>query len=393
MVYMSYWFLLFAIASIPVYFLIASPNLRRYYLLFVSAVFHGHFAGPAGVLPIVVVGAFSYWAALSGKRRWIEGAMIVNVLALVFYKYSLFLATELLQSLGWGEGLQALDPLRRVTPPLAISFFTFEFVHYLYDVRRGEKAIRSPVDFALFAIFWPSIVAGPVKRYQSFLEELEVGLRSRWQEHFAPAITRIGSGYVKKIVADNLTLYISHYDDLYFAESLGMRWAIFTAIAFRIYLDFSGYSDIALGFARLLGIRLPENFNWPYFARNLTDFWRRWHMSLSSWIRDYVYIPLGGSRAGPSRKLINGLLAFAICGLWHGAAWNFLVWGLFHGVGLAICGSYRRWNSSFASLGRFFDRFPLLASILTVFYAWLGWLLFFYPVSQAFRMMRYLFRL
>jgi alginate O-acetyltransferase complex protein AlgI len=392
MVYMTYWFLLFALASLPLYFLIPRPSWRRFYLLFVSAIFHGHFAGPAGVLPILLVGAITYWVALKDNRRLLNGAIVLNVLALVFYKYAYFFSWEVLKALKLGIPAESLKAYFPHAPPLAISFFTFEFVHYLYDVKKGSKPIRSPVDFALFAIFWPSIVAGPVKRYQSFLAELQVGLRAKWQENLIPAMLRITSGYAKKILADNLTLAISHYDPNYFTLPLGMRWALLVAIALRIYLDFSGYSDIALGFGRMMGIRLPENFNWPYLARNLSDFWHRWHMSLSSWIRDYIYIPLGGNRYGAGRKVFNGIVAFAICGLWHGAAWNFVLWGLYHGVGLAICGTFRNWAPPLARLGRLFDRFPLLAHVLTLFYACAGWFIFFYPVSHCFRMIGYLFR-
>lgn len=391
MVFMTYWFILFSAIFIPIYYFISNAKLKRFYLLIISAIFHTHFAGPAGVIPIIIVGIFSYYAGRSQKAKLIHAAILLNVLSLIFYKYACFFSIEIFKILGLREHLDQIKTLFPAAPPLAISFFTFEFVHYLYDVKKGSKPINSLLDFSLFAIFWPSIVAGPVKRYQIFLEDLSQGIKSGWQDNFAPAILRICSGYSKKIIADNLTLFISFNDESYFEKPLSMRWAHLLAVSMRIYMDFSGYSDLALGFANLLGIKLPENFNWPYVANNLTDFWRRWHISLSSWIRDYVYIPLGGSRHGQHRKVFNGLLAFAICGLWHGAAWNFVLWGLFHGFGLAVSGNYRNWNNPLKKLGLLFDRYSFCSRAFTFLYVSIGWLIFFYPSNLCFKMIGSLF--
>ena len=289
---------------------------------------------------------------------------------------------------GAGRGLDQTNFLP-ATPPLAISFFTFEFVHYLYDVRKGRMRITSPLDFALFAIFFPSLVAGPIKRCGDFLPALHRGVASVGRrEDVAVGLGRIALGFGKKIVvSDNLAQVINYYGPKFTHQPLGARWFLFAAIAFRILLDFSGYSDIAIGLARMFGITLPENFRWPYLARDLQEFWQRWHISLSTWIRDYIYIPLGGSRLGVARKIINGFIVFALCGLWHGAAWNFILWGVFHGAGLAICGNYRlllgRWALASES---FFERFPPLSWAITTAYVWFGWLLFFYPLPQAWKM-------
>ena len=156
-------------------------------------------------------------------------------------------------------------------------------------------------------------------------------------------------------------------------------------------MDFSGYSDIAIGFGRMLGVRLPENFNWPYLARNLQEFWQRWHISLSLWIRDYIYIPLGGNRHGISRQLLNGLIAFGLCGLWHGAAWNFVLWGIYHGVGLSVCATFRKIPYLGRGLAQIFDKEPATAFVLTQLYTWIGWLFFFYPAAEAWRMVQLLF--
>src|SRR5262249_54799249 len=150
---------------------------------------------------------------------------------------------------------------------------------------------------------------------------------------------------------------------------------------------FSGYSDIAIGLARILGIRLPENFNWPYVATNLQEFWQRWHISLSTWIRDYIYIPLGGNQLGPIRRMVNAFAAMALCGLWHGPAWNFVAWGVYHGLGLAVNNYYATALGPVGgALAGLFRRVPLLGWVTTTLFVWFGWLLFFYPVPQALRM-------
>ncbi len=199
-------------------------------------------------------------------------------------------------------------------------------------------------------------------------------------------------GYLKKVcVADNLTFYIdTNYPD-FTSAGITDRWLFLAAIAFRILMDFSGYSDIAIGAARLLGVRLPENFDWPYLAVNIREFWQKWHISLSSWVRDYVYIPLGGNRMGPLRRVANGFVAFGLIGLWHGAAWNFIAWGLYHGVGLAVSSTYASLPVAGPVLERGFKKEPLVGFAVTQLFVWLGWLLFFYPVPVAFNMARLLF--
>jgi alginate O-acetyltransferase complex protein AlgI len=201
-------------------------------------------------------------------------------------------------------------------------------------------------------------------------------------------------GFAKKVlVADQLTAYIDFFQPHFDDQGLGRKWTIFAAIAFRILMDFSGYSDIAIGCARIMGIRLPENFNWPYAARNLQEFWTRWHISLSLWIRDYVYIPLGGGRHGWPRKVLNALVAFALCGLWHGPAGHFVLWGLYHGCGLGICTVYGGIPEIGKPLEQMFRRDALLGWVVTQMFAWLGWLLFFYPTDVAVHMGRQLFGL
>jgi alginate O-acetyltransferase complex protein AlgI len=398
MIFTTYWFCVFTLSFFPLYWLARPPWLRFGLLLVACLVFHAHFAGAAGVAPIIVLGLLTYGAGRS-RRRWALYATItVVVLALALYKYSHFLAKDLvgLISPDLGRDLDRMASMvLPATPPLALSFFTFEFVHYLYDVAKGAPSIRSPAQFAAFTFYFPSLAAGPIKRYQPFLESLGTGLARVSLDDVKMGLLRIGIGFGKKVlIADNLTAAIDFWQPRFATLSLLGRWELVAAMALRILMDFSGYSDMAIGLARMMGIRLPENFNWPYFATNLQDFWRRWHISLSSWIRDYVYIPLGGNRHGVARKIGNGLIAFALCGLWHGAAWNFVVWGLYHGAGLAISSHYQtllgapgRW------LGAGLARVPVLGWLLTTLFVFIGWLYFFYPLAEATRMLRLLFTL
>ncbi len=396
MIFTSYWFVVFAAIFFPLYWLIPSRPVRLGLLLVACAIFHTRFAGAAGVLPIVVLAVATYFAGRSGRGSWCLAVIVLCVLALGFYKYTDFFARSIL---GWinpqwatAAGAALKDALP-AAPPLAISFFTFEFVHYLYDVRKGRMRITSPVDFTLFTVFFPSLVAGPIKRCGDFIPALHRGVSSVSVNDVALGLARVALGYFKKVgISDNLAAYVNYHVPRFHEMPLGTRWMVFAAIAFRILLDFSGYSDIAIGLARMMGITLPENFRWPYLAQSIQEFWQRWHISLSTWIRDYLYIPLGGSRLGVTRKIINGFIVFALCGLWHGAAWNFIVWGVFHGAGLAICGNYRAFlGRPGAALGAFFDRFPPIPWLLTTFYVWLGWLLFFYPLPQAWKITTQLF--
>lgn len=396
MIFTTYWFIVFAAVAVAVFWLLPQPRWRLGWLAVACVMFHTHFAGPAGVLPIIVLMVATFYAGCSGSPRWCVAAIVLCVGALAFYKYALFLIGAVVAP--WNVGLAAaLSSNTRAimpgAPPLAVSFFAFEFVHYLYEVRRGGEPIRSPLKFLLFSIFFPSLVAGPIKRYTQFLPSLETATQAGAStEDFAEGLRRIGLGFFKKvIVADNLTLYIDAAQSQFASIGLWERWFVLVSIALRILFDFSGYSDIAIGCARLLGIILPENFNWPYAAKNLQDFWQRWHVSLSSWIRDYVYIPLGGNRHGIFRRTFNGLAAFALCGLWHGPAWHFVLWGLWHGVGLAICATYSRIPVAGNIVHRGFSREPLAGWTLTQLYVGFGWLIFFYPVSDAWKMTSQLF--
>lgn len=400
MIFCTYWFLIFLCLFLPLYWLIKNPTLRLALLLVFCAIFHGHFAGAAGVIPIIFLGLITFALALladrwgqSKERAFTCGSGIAIVVgALVFYKYSHFILSCFNSPLA--EHLsRELNLALPATPPLAISFFAFEYIHYLYDVGHGKKPLKAPQEFLAFSIFFPSLVAGPIKRYHDFIPSLKAGLSSRDGSDIVYGCLRVARGFFKKLfLADNFNQFILTKQVFFDFLPLWQRWLIVIALAGRIYFDFSGYTDIAIGIAMMLGIKLPENFNAPYKATSIRDFWQRWHMSLSLWIRDYVYIPLGGGNRGALRKSGNAILAFALCGLWHGASWNFLAWGLYHGAGLAASTYYRRLplqlGRPFAAL---FDSLPGSAWLCTFFFVSMGWLLFFYPVHTAWHMFTMLF--
>lgn len=393
----TYWFVVFAAVVIPVFWLLRRPAFRLPFLALACVAYHYHFAGPAGMLPIIVIGTATYLLGLTRNRLACAAGMTLSVAALCFYKYSHFLTGEVLAHLNpaWGTAVDhSVGGLLPAAPPLAISFFAFEFIHYLFEVRRGAEPIRNPLRFLLFSIFFPSLVAGPIKRFGQFIPSLEAGARGVGVDDAAAGLGRIAIGFLKKVVvADNLTLAIAFYAPVakFATLNLPARWLVFVLIAVRILFDFSGYSDIAIGLARMLGVRLPENFAWPYAATSIREFWQRWHISLSSWIRDYVYIPLGGSRHGLLRKMVNGLIAFGLIGLWHGPAWHYVLWGLYHGVGLAVNGSYAALPVAGPPLSRWLARQPFPSWLATQLFAWFGWLIFFFPVAQAGQMVGLLF--
>lgn len=395
MIFFSYYFALFGVAFFAAYWVVPVRRARRWLILAGCGGFYAYFAGPAGVLPVGILGIGTYLAGLTRNRRACLALIAACVGVLAFYKYAYFLSASVIGLVAPSLGDQTAALAKSALPavaPLGISFFVFEFVHYLIEIQRGHRPIKSPLVFALFALFWPTLVAGPIKRYRQFVPALGRGLRSVDATDVYRGALRVSVGLIKKFTADNLTAWIGFEQTRYDIDTVGMRWVFLAALGMRILLDFSGYSDMAIGFARMMGIRVPENFNWPYLATNIQEFWRRWHISLSSWIRDYIYIPLGGNRAGVPRRALNALIAMSLCGLWHGAAWNFALWGIFHGCGLIVTTALDRLRPSM------FDRRKVwrgassaIGWVTTIVFVHIGWLLFFYPAPRAFKMFVLLF--
>ena len=270
------------------------------------------------------------------RKAAVVASIVTNLSLLGFFKYFNF-GVDSWNTLivAWGLESLALDVTLRVTLPLGISFYTFQSMSYTIDVYRGRfPALRNPVDFACYVSMFPQLVAGPIIRFNEVAEQLHE--RSHTIAKAARGAAFLSCGMAKKILLANPCGKVA---DLAFgAESLHAvdAWLGAVAYGFQIYFDFSGYSDMAIGLALIFGFALPKNFDSPYRSRSITEFWRRWHMSLSRWLRDYLYIPLGGNRKGPRRTYVNLLLVMLLGGLWHGAAWNFLAWGAFHAFFLAL---------------------------------------------------------
>ena len=415
MLFLTYDFVGFAFFFYLLYFLIPLPTLRLVTIVAGSLAFQWHFGGWLSVIPVSILATVTFLAGRSGDQRATGAAIVLCATSLVFYKYTYFLTDSVVGALSPQFGASLHATLTSVVPsivPLGISFFTFEFVHYLVELRRGGRPIARFGDFLAFALYWPTMAAGPIKRYQQFLPSLQAGLTGPTAANAMIGLGRIAIGFVKKWAADNLTAWADANEAGFLDGSMETRWIFVAALAFRILFDFSGYSDMAIGYARMMGIVVPENFNWPYIARSPIEFWQRWNMSLSSWIRDYIYIPLGGNRLGLPRRILNAIIAMSLCGLWHGAAWNFVVWGIYHGAGLALATLFERWSSGgdrvivapAAPLDTPAQRFTNIRRIglkkLTVKYlSWaatmtfvgIGWLLFFYPLGRAWTMILLLF--
>jgi len=316
------------------------------------------------------------------RRRMVTLAIAFNLTVLGFFKYFNFFVDTFAALTGLPHDSLAL----RILLPVGISFFTFEGIAYTVDIyRRDLRALRNPLDFALFVAFFPHLVAGPIIRPLAFIPQIGRPLvlsreDSRW------GLREILKGLFKKMVLAN---YLAPIADAYFQQTpyTGQAvpaWIAVLAFSLQIYFDFSGYTDIARGCARLLGFRFPVNFERPYLSADITDFWRRWHVSLSTWLRDYLYVPLGGNRRGAGRTYVNLLIVMGLGGLWHGASWNFAIWGLYHGVLLCAHRLWRQWRNSRRPDTTSARPWLLPASTgLTFLLVTLGWIPFRAPDLQA----------
>ncbi len=263
--------------------------------------------------------------------------IVANILVLVAFKYLPFLLNSFAASFNSASASENASWLsKNLLAPLGISFFTFECIAYLVDISRGSKASRSLLQFTSYKLFFPKLISGPITRYHELAKQFNSD-QTPVINDYIEGFWLIALGAVKKaLVADRLGIFV----DLCFGNleraGSGDLWLAIIAYGLQLYFDFSGYVDLARGSAMLLGFNLPENFNYPYFSTSIADFWRRWHMTLGDWLRNYLYFPLGGSRQGLGRTCLNLLLVMLIAGIWHGAAWGYVVWGGLHGFALAI---------------------------------------------------------
>lgn len=304
------------------------------------------------------------------RSRLLALAIAGNLGLLGWFKYYGFFAGNVANFTG-RLGLPLPLPLLQVALPVGISFYTFMAMSYVIDVRRGTQRPVRTIDFALYLSFFPHLIAGPIVRVSELVPQF-AGPRDRRRVHATRAFGLITGGLIKKVmIADPIATQL--VDPVFGSPVLHSRLDVLAAVfgyAVQIYCDFSAYSDMAIGFALLLGFQFPQNFNRPYTALTLQDFWRRWHMSLSRWLRDYLYIGLGGNRKGSVKTYRNLMLTMLLGGLWHGAAWNFVLWGGMHGTGLAA----ERWWSERRSQSTW--RLPWLRWLLTFNFVCLAWVFF-----------------
>lgn len=368
---------LFLPVTLIIYFTVPS-KIRNIVLLIFSLLFYG-WGEPLYVFLMVFTIAVDYLCGLFvGKhidtdkkksKRWLIGAIVINLSLLAFFKYAnLFFNTISL--------IPAFSNVRfpSVSLPIGISFYTFQSLSYVIDVyRKDTPAQRSVTVFGTYVTLFPQLIAGPIVRYRDV--ERELTEREHSVALAASGIRLAIKGLCKKVLLANTagaiwkSFYLTPHEELTAVGS----WFGIICFAFQIYFDFSGYSDMAIGMGRVFGFHFLENFNYPYIAESITDFWRRWHISLSSWFREYVYFPLGGSRSGAAKTYRNLMIVWLLTGLWHGASWNFALWGVYYGVLLII---------EKAFLGKYIQKLPrLFRHVYALTIVLFGWLIFVFDGS------------
>ena len=392
--------ILFLTLFLPVALLLCTavpPRFRNAAALLASLVFYA-WGAPTFVLVLVATSCLDYLLAHAlppdsatptlprppRARAILALGVAVNLAILLYFKYANFFVDQL-HALG-------LDfAWTRVALPIGISFFTFQKISYLVDVFRGDAPpARSFPDYLLYVALFPQLIAGPIVRYG----DVAAQIRSRRlaSEDLLQGFWRFSLGLAKKVLLANPLAALADWAFALPPADLGplAAWTGALAYAFQIFFDFAGYSDMAIGLGRMLGFRFRENFDAPYLSPSITDFWRRWHISLGTWMREYLYIPLGGNRRGPARTYFNLWLTFLLSGLWHGAAWNFLVWGAYHGILLTLHRAWRRRPGISASASAtparpgLPDVLAIPATFLLVLIGWVFFRIADAPLSQAF---------
>lgn len=375
MLFNSLQFLVFFAVITSAYYLLKNQMARVWLLLFASCYFYMSFV-PKYILILGATIVIDYFAGIQiarskgGTRRtWLILSLVANIGILAFYKYFNFLLDNfaLLMQIKFPDyQIAHLDILL----PIGLSFHTFQAMSYTIEVYRGnQQPERNFVVYALYVMFYPQLVAGPIERPQNVLPQFHIFHKYDW-DNIKEGVARMLWGFFKKVViADRVAMVV----DYSYATTGTQSWqalAISAALySIQIYCDFSGYSDIGIGAAKVMGIRLMENFNQPYLSRNITTFWSRWHISLSTWFRDYLYIPMGGNRKGEVRRRFNVFVVFLLSGLWHGANWTFVVWGALHGMLVTFLpGKGKNVSNNFIRTAFFVVVNFVLVTILWVFF-------------------------
>ncbi|MBR4991020.1 MAG: MBOAT family protein [Oscillospiraceae bacterium] len=336
MIFSSIPFLFYFLPAVIIAYFAVPQKGKNTVLLLSSLVFYGW--GEPKLLFLMVFTILLFWGcglAIGASARrtvqkfWLLVSVVISVALLGLFKYADFFIGTFNSLTGLGV------PMLRLALPVGISFYTFQCLSYTVDVWRGNvPSQKNLISFGAYVSMFPQLIAGPIVRYSDIARQLESRTHSR--EDFFLGLRRFLVGLGKKVIlADNFALLMKLFRESD-EKSVLFYWLYAVAFLFNIYFDFSGYSDMAIGLGRIFGFRFPENFNYPYLSKSVTEFWRRWHMTLGSWFRDYVYIPMGGNRVSRSRWVFNILTVWMLTGLWHGAAWNFVAWGLFFGIMLMI---------------------------------------------------------
>ena len=387
---------IFLFAYLPLSLLIyyvMPPKGRNVALFLLSIIFYG-FGEPTYIAVMLFSIAVAYLTGFPiGKYRescpkrarfWLILSICLNLGMLVFFKYTNFFI-ENLSRLPFLGGV--LEPIEGLTLPIGISFYTFQIISYSIDLYRGNTDTqRSFVSFGAYVSLFPQLIAGPIVRYRDVDDQLIS--RTHTVDKFSAGVSRFTVGFAKKLLlGDSLAALYAYFGTLYAVEPTAMTaWLMVLCYTLHIYFDFSGYSDMAIGLGRMLGFEFLENFHYPYLASSVTDFWRRWHISLSSWFREYVYIPLGGNRKGRARQFVNMAVVWFLTGFWHGSAWNFVLWGVFYFVILAL---------EKTLLLKWFEKTPVtrgLGHIWTLLLVGIGWMLFDHTdLTEAFAVIGSLF--
>lgn len=369
MIFSSFSFLLFFLIVIALV-IIAPQRVRKLVLLGASYYFYAYWDYRFTLLiftSTIIDYCIGRWLGQAHsepmRRLLLSVSLAANLGMLFFFKYYNFFvdsASEIL--VAWGMGVSNLD----IILPVGISFYTFQTMSYTIDIYRKQlEPLHNFFDFALFVSFFPQLVAGPIVRASRFLPQLDNPVVIRKDNVWAGSQIFIVGLFKKLMIADAVAPLV---DQVYaHPEYFGSAtvWLAVAAYSIQIYADFSGYSDMAIGCARILGFRFAQNFDMPYLSANITEFWRRWHISLSSWLRDYLYIPLGGNRKGISRTYVNLMITMVLGGLWHGASWNFVLWGLLHGIALSL---HRLWQgTSFVQNRRALSSAPFAIGAITYY--------------------------
>ena len=361
MLFSSIPFLYYFLPAVLIAYFLVPQKLKNAVLLLFSLVFYGWGEPKLVFLMLFTIAVFYVCGLAIGqakqhrwKKFWLTVSVVVSLGLLGVFKYADFFLSSVNAVTGLGL------PLLKLALPVGISFYTFQCLSYTVDVYRGTAAVqKDPVAFGAYVTLFPQLIAGPIVRYVDVARELEHRTHS-W-ENLAYGLRRFLVGLGKKIIlADNFALLMKLFRESG-EPSVLFYWMYAIAFLLNIYFDFSGYSDMAIGLGRIFGFHFLENFNYPYLSKSITEFWRRWHISLGSWFRDYVYIPMGGNRVSRSRWVFNILTVWMLTGAWHGAAWNFVLWGLYYAVLLLM----EKWIPALQKLpGLLRHGYVLLATIL-----------------------------